>query len=379
MVKIYFYNIRVEVLEASHLKNETFFKLEDVDVNADFLFISLTNQSSFFKRLNEDDTIKFKKIVLYNLTEPISFSAAKEFCISCMKLGVDSKNVLFHSTNHFLDQFNCLHKGLSITDHSIKSQLYTGYVDFSERFLKFSFLNNTLRTPRAMVINEMLNRDINYNQSYVSCNGDYWYGDRNILRFENISKNLNWFQSHDCEDVYRFTSYDSDRNFQSVYKNSLFNFTIETFSDFAMDNSGFNSHLTEKTIRNFAHKIPFLLLISSEHQIKIIEELGFKVFNNLFDFKIDLSDINKTVNSYTDIIERISNMKSADVKKMVLSDKFQEILEHNYTQYSYYKNLNIENIYRYILSNEYENKNEKLLEMSEPNDFIVFSIIGSNI
>ncbi len=146
-----------------------------------------------------------------------------------------------------------------------------------------------------------------------------------------------------------------------------------------MDNSGFNSHLTEKTIRNFAHKIPFLLLISSEHQIKIIEELGFKVFNNLFDFKIDLSDINKTVNSYTDIIERISNMKSADVKKMVLSDKFQEILEHNYTQYSYYKNLNIENIYRYILSNEYENKNEKLLEMSEPNDFIVFSIIGSNI
>lgn len=48
MVKIYFYDIRVEVLEASHLKDQTFFKLEDVDYNADFLFISLTNQSSFF-------------------------------------------------------------------------------------------------------------------------------------------------------------------------------------------------------------------------------------------------------------------------------------------------------------------------------------------
>ena len=71
-----------------------------------------------------------------------------------------------------------------------------------------------------------------------------------------------------------------NENFQSIYKNSFFGFTIETFAEFGLDIDGFNSHLTEKTIRNFSHKIPFLLLISSEYQIKIIEDLGFVLFND---------------------------------------------------------------------------------------------------
>ena len=147
-----------------------------------------------------------------------------------------------------------------------------------------------------------------------------------------------------------------------------------------MDIDGFNSHLTEKTIRNFAHKIPFLLLISSEYQIKIIEDLGFVLFNDLFDFKINLDNIDGTINNYVDVIEQFSKMKSIDVKKLVMTSEYQTRIEKNYSQWLYYKNLNIENIYRYILSNEYEDKNIKLLEMKEREfDYPVLNIISSNI
>lgn len=379
MIKIYLYNLRVELINHSHLKNQKFFEVVENDLDADFLFISITEQTEFFKRISIEERLKNKKIILYNFTEPISFGAARLFLSQCTNLGIDSKNILFHSTNHFLDKFNCLHRGLSITDHIFKSQLDTGFVDFNERFLKFCFVNNTLRTPRALVINEVLSRNLNFNQAYISANGDYWYGDRYINLYPNIKNNLHLLQSHDHTDVHRFTSYQSDKNFQSVYKNSFFNFTIETFSDFGMDNLGFNSHLTEKTIRNFAHKIPFLLLISSEEQMRIIEDMGFVLFNDLFNFKINCDDKQKTINEYTDVIETFSKMKSIDVKNLVLTREYKERIEHNYNQYLYYKNLDVKNIYEYILSNDYEDKNQKMINIEEKNDIPLMSIISTDI
>ncbi len=378
MVKLYFYNLSIEFINASHLYNQTFFEKVDTPHSADFLFISLTNQTDFFIDLERNDFLD-KKVVLYNLTEPIAFGSAKSFLERCIKLGLDKKNIFFHSTNHFLDNFNCLTKGLSITDHIIKSQLDTGFLNVDHRFLKFSFLNNSVRTPRALVLNELLSRNLNFNQSYVGCNGDLCYGDRNITKFENIKNNLDILKSHDYDKVYEHTILEEDRKFQLVYKNSFFSFVVETFSDFGMDNNGFNCHLTEKTIRNFAHKIPFLLLISSEYQIKIIEELGFVLFNDLFDFKIDTNDIDGTIKSYVDVIEQIAKMRSYDVKQMVLQPKFQERIEYNYHKFFFYKNLNIENIYRYILNDSYEDKNDGLLNTIEIEEFPILSIISSMI
>lgn len=378
MIKLYFYNISIDFINRSHLLNQTFFEEIDNPQSADFLFISLTNQTDFFIDLETNDYTD-KKIVLYNHTEPIAFGSAKQFLERCMKLGLNKKNILFHCSNHFLDNFNCLTKGLSITDHTINSQLDTGFIDIDHRFLKFSFLNNAIRTPRALVLNELMSRNLNFNQSYVGCNGDLCYGDKNIHKFENIKNNLDILKSHDYDKVYTHTILEEDRKFQLVYKNSFFAFVVETFSDFGMDNDGFNCHLTEKTIRNFAHKIPFLLLISSEHQIKIIEDLGFVLFNDLFDFKIDTSDVDGTVKAYVDVIEQISKMRSYDVKQMVLQPKFQERIEHNYHRFFFYKNLNIENIYKYILSNSYEDKNDILLNMVEKEDFPIYSIISSMI
>lgn len=378
MIKLYFYNISIDFINRSHLLNQTFFEEIDNPQLADFLFISLTNQTDFFIDLETNDYTN-KKIVLYNHTEPIAFGSAKQFLERCIKLGLNKKNILFHCSNHFLDNFNCLTKGLSITDHTINSQLDTGFIDVDHRFLKFSFLNNAIRTPRALVLNELMSRNLNFNQSYVGCNGDLCYGDKNIHKFENIKNNLDILKSHDYDKVYTHTILEEDRKFQLVYKNSFFAFVVETFSDFGMDNNGFNCHLTEKTIRNFAHKIPFLLLISSEQQIKIIEDLGFVLFNDIFDFKIDTSDVDGTVKAYVDIIEQISKMRSYDVKQMVLQPKFQERIEHNYHRFFFYKNLNIENIYRYILSNSYEDKNDNLLNMVENDDFPIYSIISSMI
>jgi len=379
MVKIFFYDLVIQFLDASHLKHQTFYEKVKTDSEADFLFISLTNYEPFFERLKTESSFVNKKIVLYNLTEPISFGAAKSFLEKCIRFGINSKNVLFHSTNHFLDKFNCLHKGLSITDHSIKSGLYTGFVPYNERFLKYSFINNSIRTPRALVLNELFGRKINFNQSYVSCNGDLCYGDRNIQKYPNITHNRKYFQSHDYDLCYDKTVLENDLTFQHVYKNSFFNFTIETFSEFGMDNGGFNSHLTEKTIRNFAHKIPFLLLISSEEQIKIIENLGFVLFNDIFDFKIDLNNKESTVKKYVDIIEKFSEMKSIEVKRLIYTKEFWDRIEHNFYQYLYYKNLDIENIYKHILSNKYENKNELLLNTNEEDMDGLVSIISSQI
>lgn len=378
MVNIYFYNLSIEFIQASHLANQTFFEKIDNPQSADFLFISLTNQTDFFIDLDRND-FSNKKIVLYNLTEPVSLGSAKSFLERCISFGIDKKNVLFHSTNHFLDKFNCLTKGLSVTDHIVKSQLDTGFLNVDERFLKFSFLNNSIRTPRALVLNELMSRNLNFNQSYVGANGDECYGDKNIERFANIKNNLDILKSHDYDKVYTHTILEEDRKFQLVYKNSFFSFVVETFSDFGMDLDGVNCHLTEKTIRNFAHKIPFLLLISSEDQIKIIQDLGFVLYNDLFDFKIDTNNIDGTIKSYVDIIEKISKMKSYDVKQMVLEPKFQERVEHNYNRFFFYKNLNIESIYRYILSNSYEDNNGDLLNMIEKEDFPNVSIISSMI
>ncbi len=379
MVRIYFYDLKVEFISVSHLHNQKFFEKVDNDIDADFLFVSITNQLPFFQRITVNKNLLNKKIILYNFTEPISFGGAKAFYQNCLKNGILSRNIFFHSTNHFLDRFNCLHNGLSITDHSEHSQLNTGFKDYSERFLKFYFTNNAIRKPRALVLNELLNRNLNFNQSYVSCNGEEHYGNRHIENFPNIKNNLDILQSHDHSSVFTYTNRTADFNFQSVYKNSFFGFTIETFSDFGFDNNGFNSHLTEKTLRNFAHKIPFLLLISSEEQIKIIEELGFVLFNDLFSFKIDLNDTQTTVKSYVDVIEMFSKMKSSDVMKLCTSDEFKKRIEHNYIQYSYYRNLDIENIYRYILLDTYEDKNLELTTLKENDEIVYLNILSTQI
>jgi len=377
-MKFYFYEDSQEILLRSHLNNETFFTLSETDLDADFLFVGVAGGNRFINLLRTKGELKYKKIVYYNFTEPISFGNAKDFIKRTKELGVDSKNILFHSTNHFLDQFNCLHKGLSITDHIVKSRLY-GFIPMELRFLKFSFINNSIRKPRALVLENILNRDLFLNQCYITANGDFHYGDKHIKTLNKLCEYNDILKSPDAGDVYQSISYESELTFQSVFKNSFFGFTIDTFAEFGLDNKGYSSHLTEKTLRNFAFKIPFLLLISSEEQIQIIEDLGFKSYNSLFDFKIDVNDIDKTINDYSDVIEKFSKMTIGEVRKLCSSKEITDIIEHNYNTMNYYTNLNIENIYRYILNNSYENKNDLILQMEEPIGEINLNILTTNI
>jgi len=377
-MKFFFYENKDEILIRSHLKDETFFTLVDNDTESDFLFVGIAGVNQFLKRLKNTPILGTKKIVYYNFTEPISFGNAKNFIRIYKKMGYDTKNVLFHSTNHFLDKFNCLHKGLSITDHIVKSRLY-GFIPMDERFIKFSFINNSIRKPRALVLDNILNRNLFLNQCYVTANGDFYYGDRHIKGIDTLSEYNEILKSPDADDVYKTISYDSELSFQPVFKNSFFGFTIDTFADFGLDNKGYSSHLTEKTLRNFAFKVPFLLLISSEEQIEIIENLGFKLYNDLFDFKIDVNNVDKTINDYSDIIEKFSKMPIGEVRKFCSSKEIMDIIEHNYSIIEYYTKLNIKNIYTYILNNEYENKNDLIINMEEPISELNLTILNSNI
>jgi hypothetical protein len=248
-----------------------------------------------------------------------------------------------------------------------------------ERFIKFSFINNSIRKPRALVLENVLNRNLFLNQCYITANGDFHYGDRHIKTLSKLSEYNEILKSPDADDVYKSISYDSELSFQGLFKNSFFGFTIDTFADFGLDNKGYSSHLTEKTLRNFAFKLPFLLLISSEEQIEIIEGLGFKCYNNLFDFKIDVTDSSKTINDYSNIIEKFSKMTIGEVRKFCSSKEISEIIEQNYSTMNYYTNLDIENIYRYILDNSYDNKNDLILDMNEPIGEINLNILTTNL
>ena len=373
-MKLYFYEDEDRFVNNSHLTGKTFFSLVHNSNEADFLFVPQQSTDKFFN--DTIDNKANKKIVYFNLTEPISFNSAKWFLERCIQFGIDSKDVLFHCTNHYLDNFNCIGKGLSIVDHIVKSQLDDG-VGLSEKFLKFTFINNTVRRPRALVLDELLSRNLFLNQTYTTCNTDKWYGNKNILKYPHISKWFEQLKSADYLDVQMSIPYKNDKDFQLVFKTAFFNFVIETFSEFSVDNGGFNSHLTEKTIRNFIYKTPFLLLTSSEQQINVIKSLGFETYNHIFDFKIDTKDINGTIKKYVDIMESFSNVSTNEIRRFCETSEVLDIVDKNYNRIKYYMNLDIENIYRYILNDEYQNMNETLLSISEPNNNRDFSILSN--
>lgn len=361
-MKFYFYNDEERFINNSHLTNKNFFSLVKTPNEADFLFIPPSNTNDLIK---DKEIIKGKKIVYFHLTEPLSFNSAKSFLKMCIELGIDSKDVLFHCTNHYLDNFNCIHKGLSVVDHIVKSQLGDGY-ELSEKFLKFIFINNTVRKPRALVLEELMGRNLFLNQSYVTCNTDKWYGNKNILKSTNLSKWFDRLRSPDYLDVQSYIPYKNDKDFQSVYKGAFFNFVIETFSDFGVDNNGFNSHLTEKTIRNFLYKTPFLLLTSSQHQIDVIKSLGFETYNHIFNFDINPNNPLQTIVKYVDIIESFSNVSTNEIKRFCTSGEVEDITIKNYQRAKELIDLDICNIYTYILRGEYEDKNHRLLSTEEP-------------
>ena len=77
-MKFYFYSHTKHFIENSHLFNQKFYTLVDRDIDADFIFVSLTGLTPYYESLKVNTQLRDKKIVLYNLTEPISFGGAKQ-------------------------------------------------------------------------------------------------------------------------------------------------------------------------------------------------------------------------------------------------------------------------------------------------------------
>lgn len=103
------------------------------------------------------------------------------------------------------------------------------------------------------------------------------------------------------------------------YVNSLFD--IVTESDHCI------RCLTEKTFRPIIYKKPFLIYGANGINKKL-EELGFKLFHNLFDYSFD--DVNSMIIKSESIIDQITQYKDYNYNN--LNDKCKHITEYNYNK-----------------------------------------------
>ena len=106
----------------------------------------------------------------------------------------------------------------------------------------------------------------------------------------------------------------------------------ETKFSLVAETSVFNNnfHLTEKTIRNFLLKKPFLVF-SSQHYLKYIHRLGFKTFGNVIDESYD--DIECPKRRCDAIIREVKRICDNDIIGNNQS-YFDSVCEHNYKQMS---------------------------------------------
>ena len=105
------------------------------------------------------------------------------------------------------------------------------------------------------------------------------------------------------------------------YLESAVNFVCETQTDLA-------THITEKTIKNFFYKKPFLTF-ASKHYYKFLQESGFELYDELFDYSFDeVDEYGKRLKMYINECEKILQMDLNDLISII--NGFKDKLEHNY-------------------------------------------------
>ena len=110
----------------------------------------------------------------------------------------------------------------------------------------------------------------------------------------------------------------------TIFNDTVFSIVAET----SVFNNNF--HPTEKTIRNFLLKKPFVVF-SSQYYLKYLREIGFKTFDGVFDESYDLIECPKErCNAIVAEVERICY---GDLVRKNQS-YFDEICEYNYKQMS---------------------------------------------
>ena len=124
-------------------------------------------------------------------------------------------------------------------------------------------------------------------------------------------------------------------NFYKVFDDTYYDIITETLTG---EESNFNwwqeVFITEKIWRSIYYKRPFLV-IGNKHTLKVLQELGFKTFNNiLFDESYDDLD-NWQLRTYS-VLEQNRNIINTHslpkLESIINSPQMAEILEYNYNK-----------------------------------------------
>jgi hypothetical protein len=110
----------------------------------------------------------------------------------------------------------------------------------------------------------------------------------------------------------------------TIFNDTAFSLVVET----SVFNNNF--HPTEKTIRNFLLKKPFIVF-SSQHYLKYLQEIGFKTFGDVFDESYDLIECPKE--RCDALINEVERICYSDLIRKNQS-YFDEICDHNYKHMS---------------------------------------------
>ena len=89
-----------------------------------------------------------------------------------------------------------------------------------------------------------------------------------------------------------------------------------------------NFFFTEKTFKNFYYGIPFINP-AIPGSISMLESLGYKTWEELFNFPPERMNYGQSMRDYFDLIDNIASMQLQDLEDLLNSDKSMEMRLHN--------------------------------------------------
>jgi hypothetical protein len=123
-------------------------------------------------------------------------------------------------------------------------------------------------------------------------------------------------------------------------KNSYIMICNETY--FYADNKP-TGWLTEKSIKPMLSEQMFIL-VSRKGIHSLVQDLGFKLFDQVIDYSFDTQDDGERLESIKKEIDRLSKINIQELHKIFVSDYVQDIIKHNRAVFEEYTKLNPSNI-----------------------------------
>lgn len=129
---------------------------------------------------------------------------------------------------------------------------------------------------------------------------------------KNLYKNIEKINFHDPLYLYELVP--------EEYLQSAISFFCET-------QTVLTSHLTEKTVKNFYYKKPFLGFACKGYY-KFLTNNGFELYTELFDYSFDFMDYNDRLNFFINECKKILSFDLDKINKIV--KQLDKKIEHNY-------------------------------------------------